>query len=65
MRLIGTIQRANTMIVIISRDTIKFTEGKRTLSIEEGFRRLDQRYRDEPQEVKRKIQELRERFYKA
>lgn len=53
------------MIVIISRDTIKFTEGKRTLSIEEGFRRLDQRYRDEPQEVKRKIQELRERFYKA
>lgn len=53
------------MIVIVSRDTIKFTEGKRTLSIEEGFRRLDQRYKDEPQEVKRKIQELRERFYKA
>ena len=53
------------MIVIVDKNTIKFTEGKRTLSIEEGFRRLDQRYRDEPQEVKRKIQELRERFYKA
>lgn len=53
------------MIVIVEGNSIKFTEGKRILSIEEGFRRLEQRYRDEPQEVKRKIQELRERFYKA
>lgn len=65
MRTNGTIQRANTMIVIIEKNTIKFTEGKRTLSFEEGFRRLDKRYKDEPQEVKRKIQELKERFYKA
>lgn len=53
------------MIVIVEDNSIKFTEGKQTLSFEEGFRRLDQRYKDEPQEVKRKIQELRERFYKA
>ena len=53
------------MIVIVEGNSIKFTEGKRTLSFEEGFRRLDQRYKDEPQEVKRKIQELKERFYKA
>ena len=53
------------MIVIVEGNSIKFTEGKQTLSFEEGFRRLDQRYKDEPQEVKRKIQELKERFYKA
>ena len=55
------------MIVIVSDDgkSISFSHNGIELSRREGFRRLGERYSGEPQEVKRKIDELRERFYRT
>lgn len=55
------------MIVIVGDDgkSISFSHNGKKLSRREGFRRLGERYSGEPQEVKRKIDELRERFYRA
>lgn len=52
------------MIVIVSDDgkSISFSHNGKELSRREGFRRLDERYSGEPQEVKRKIDELKKRF---
>ena len=67
METTGTIRRASSMIVIVSDDgkSISFSHNGIELSRREGFRRLGERYSGEPQEVKRKIDELRERFYRT
>ena len=56
--------KESSMIVIVSDDgkSISFSHNGKELSQREGFRRLDERYSGEPQEVKRKIDELKKRF---
>jgi hypothetical protein len=55
------------MIAIVSDDgkSISFSHKGKELTLREGFRRLDEIYSNEPQEVKKRIDELKKRFYKA
>lgn len=55
------------MIVIVSDDgkSIEFYHNGKQLSTHKGFEKLAERYSGEPQEVKRRIDRLRERFYRA
>lgn len=52
------------MIVIEDEDKLKFFDGKEELTLREGFARLDTIYGGEPQETKRVINRLREKYIK-
>ena len=52
------------MIVIEDRSQLRFYEGKTELTLREGFERLDRIYGNEPQETKRVIDRLREKYGK-
>ena len=52
------------MVVIEDKGQLKFFEGKNELTLWEGFSRLEQLYMNEPQEVKRVINKLREKYKK-
>ena len=52
------------MIVIEDRSQLRFYEGKTELTLREGFERLDRIYGNEPQETKRVIDRLREKYRK-
>ena len=62
MKMIGIMLRANTMHVIEDEGKLRFFEGKKELTRREGFRRLDRIYGNEPQEVKRIINRLKEKY---
>jgi len=55
------------MVVIVSDDgkSIEFYQNGKQLSTHKGFEKLAERYSGEPQEVKRRIDNLWERFYKT
>ena len=53
------------MIVIEDEGKIRFFEGKTELTLREGFKRLDQIYGTEPQETKRIIDRLKEKYRKV
>lgn len=50
------------MIVIEDEGKLKFFDGTIELTLREGFKRLDQIYGNEPQEVKRIINRLKEKY---
>ena len=62
MKMIGIKLKVNTMIVIEDKSQLRFYEGKEELTLREGFKRLDQIYGTEPQETKRVIDRLREKY---
>lgn len=53
------------MHVIEENGKLKFFEGKEELTSREGFNRLNYIYGNEPQEVKRIINKLKEKYEKA
>ena len=53
------------MIVIEDEGKLKFFDGKKELTLREGFQRLDQIYGTEPQETKRVIDRLKEKYRKV
>ena len=52
------------MVVIEDEGKLKFFDGKKELTLREGFARLDTIYGSEPQETKRVINRLREKYMK-
>ena len=56
--------RVNTMHAIEDNGKLRFFEGKKELTLREGFRRLDRIYGTEPQETKRVIDRLKEKYRK-
>ena len=52
------------MVVIEDEGKLKFFDGKKELTLREGFARLDTIYGGEPQETKRVINRLREKYMK-
>ena len=52
------------MHAIENENKLRFFEGTKELTLREGFQRLNERYPSEPQEVKRVIDKLRERYGK-
>lgn len=52
------------MIVIEDEGKLKFFEGKEELTPREGFSRLERIYGGEPQETKRVINRLKEKYMK-
>ena len=62
MRVSGICPKANTMHVIEDEGKLRFFEGKEELTSREGFARLERIYGSEPQEVKRIINKLREKY---
>lgn len=52
------------MVVIEDEGRLKFFDGKEELTLREGFARLDTIYGGEPQETKRVINRLREKYIK-
>lgn len=52
------------MIVIEDEGKLKFFDGKKELTLREGFARLDAIYGGEPQETKRVINHLKEKYMK-
>ena len=54
----------STMIVIEDKGKLKFYEGKYQLTLREGFHRLELIYGYEPQETKRIINRLRDKYAK-
>lgn len=52
------------MIVIEDRSQLRFYEGRTELTLREGFERLDRIYGNEPQETKRVIDRLKEKYRK-
>ena len=65
MRMIGTKLKVSTMIVIEDKGKLKFYKGKTELTMKEGFNRLNQIYRTEPQETRRVIDRLKEKYGKV
>ena len=59
-----TMLKVSSMVVIEDKGQLKFFEGKNELTLWEGFSRLEQLYMNEPQEVKRVINKLREKYKK-
>ena len=57
-------QKVSSMVVIEDEGTLKFFDGKKELTLREGFTRLDAIYGSEPQETKRIINRLREKYMK-
>ena len=53
------------MIVIEDKGKLKFYEGKTELTMKEGFARLNQIYGTEPQETKRIIDRLKQKYGKV
>ena len=53
------------MHVIEDDGELRFFEGKEELTLREGFQRLDRIYGTEPQETKRIIDRLKEKYRKA
>ena len=53
------------MIIIEDKGQIKFFEKDKELTLREGFKRLETIYHDEPQETKKIINRLREKYLKA
>ena len=52
------------MVVIEDEGKLKFFDGKKELTLREGFARLDTIYGGEPQETKRVINRLKEKYMK-
>ena len=52
------------MHVIEDEGKLRFFEGKEELTLREGFQRLDYIYGTEPQETKRIINRLKEKYRK-
>lgn len=52
------------MHVIEDNGRLHFYEGKKQLTLREGFERLDTIYGGEPQETKRVINHLKEKYMK-
>ena len=50
------------MIVIENKGKLKFFEGERELTMQEGFKRLDQLYINEPIDSKKAIDNLKEKY---
>lgn len=53
------------MIVIEDKGKLKFYDGKTELTMKEGFTRLNQIYGTEPQETRRIIDRLKEKYGKV
>lgn len=53
------------MIVIEDKGKLKFYKGKTELTMKEGFNHLNQIYRTEPQETRRVIDRLKEKYGKV
>ena len=52
------------MVVIEDERGLRFFEGKEELTLREGFRRLDYIYSYEPQETKKIINRLKDKYMK-
>lgn len=52
------------MHVIEDEGKLKFFDGKKELTLREGFTRLEHIYGSEPQETKRVIDRLKEKYMK-
>lgn len=52
------------MIVIEDGGKLQFFEGKKELTLREGFQRLEVIYSNEPQETKKIIDRLKEQYYR-
>lgn len=52
------------MVVIEDEGKLKFFDGKEELTLREGFARLDIIYGGEPQETKKIIDRLKEKYYR-
>ena len=63
-QMIITTLRVNTMHVIEDEGRLRFYQGTTELTPCEGFERLDQIYGTEPQETKRVIDRLKEKYRK-
>ena len=52
------------MIVIEDEGKLRFFDGKKELTLREGFNRLDYIYGNEPQETKKIIDHLKQKYRK-
>ena len=59
-----TMLKVSSMVVIEDERGLRFFEGKRELTLREGFRRLDYIYGYEPQETKKIINRLKDKYMK-
>ena len=59
-----TLQKVSSMVVIEDEGKLQFFDGKKELTLREGFARLDNIYSSEPQETKRVINRLKEKYMK-
>ena len=64
MKMIGILQRVNTMILIEDNGHLSFTHHGRELTLKQGFNYLDKIYANEPIEVKRIIDNLKQKYQK-
>lgn len=53
------------MIVIEDKGRLKFIDKDKELTIREGFKRLDELYSNEPQETRKIINRLKEKYWKV
>ena len=59
-----TLQKVSSMVGIEDEGKLRFFDGKKELTLREGFARLDIIYGGEPQETKRVINYLRKKYMK-
>ena len=64
MKMIGIWLKVNTMILIEDNGHISFSHHGRELTLKQGFNYLDKIYGNEPQEVKKVIDRLKEKYEK-
>ena len=64
MKMTGIWMKVNTMILIEDNGHISFSHHGRELTLKQGFNYLDKIYGNEPQEVKRVIDRLKEKYEK-
>ena len=64
MKMTGIWPKVNTMILIEDNGHISFSHHGRELTLKQGFNYLDKIYGNEPQEVKKVIDRLKEKYEK-